>query len=249
MTPYYDDGQITIYCGDCRAILPTLDAGSVDLVFADPPYSEVSLAWDALVDGWLPHAERVLNASGSLWCFGSFKYFMRTLDKYAQDWKHAQEIVWEKHNGSGFLNDRFRRVHELLVQFYPARNRWSDIYKNPQYTSDETKPTRRSKRRPTHFGSIDAAPYESKDGGPKLMRSVQYVRSCHGYAVHPTQKPEGIVRPAIAYSLPPGGLLVDPFAGSGTSLVVAREMGARAIGIELHEEDCAIAVRRLECYA
>lgn len=180
MRPYFDDGQITIFNADCRDILPTLDAGSVDLILADPPYSETSLAWDALVDGWLPMVERVLNASGSLWCFGSFKSFMLTRDDFAQGWKHAQEIVWEKHNGSIFHADRFRRVHELFVQFYPTRNRWSEVYKNPQFTNDATKQTLRRKTRPAHSGNIGDSVYVSQDGGPKLMRSVQYVRSCHG---------------------------------------------------------------------
>ncbi|MCL4660584.1 site-specific DNA-methyltransferase [Burkholderia multivorans] len=77
------------------------------------------------------------------------------------------------------------------------------------------------------------------------MSSVIYARSCHGYAVNETQKPEDIVSPLMAYSVPPGGLVVDCFAGSGTTLVVAKKMGRKAIGIERRESQCEEIVKRL----
>lgn len=250
MQPYYDADGITIFCGDCRDILPTLAPGSVDLVLADPTYGETSLEWDVPVKGWLDLARPLLKTSGSLWCFGSLAFFMDHAADFA-GWQKAQELVWEKHNGSIFHADRFRRVHELLAHFYPTDARWADIYKAPQFTLDATKKTSRSKRRPAHagernhHGEIGTSNYISHDGGPRLMRSVQYVRSCHNYAVHPTQKPEGIVRPALVYSCPPGGIVLDPFMGSGTTLAVARQERRRAIGIELQEVYCEAAVKRL----
>lgn len=87
--------------------------------------------------------------------------------------------------------------------------------------------------------------YASEDGGPKLMESIIFARSCHGYAVNETQKPEAIVAPLIQYSVPPGGLVVDCFAGSGTTLAVARKTGRRSIGIELRKEQCQRIVERL----
>ncbi len=94
-------------------------------------------------------------------------------------------------------------------------------------------------------GEIGENFYTSEDGGPRQMGSVIYVRGCHGYAVNETQKPEGIVVPLVAFSVPPDGLVIDPFAGSGTTLVVARRDGRRAIGIELRREQCDHAVARL----
>ena len=76
------------------------------------------------------------------------------------------------------------------------------------------------------------------------MGSVIYARICHGYAVNETQKPEDIVAPLLRYSVPPGGLVVDCFAGSGTTGVVARKTGRRAILIEKRGSQChAIAAR------
>jgi len=87
--------------------------------------------------------------------------------------------------------------------------------------------------------------YVSYDGGPRLMGSVIYARSCHGYAVNETQKPEAIVMPLVQYSVPKGGLVVDCFAGSGTTLAVARKTGRRAIGIEKRESQCRAIIDRL----
>lgn len=239
--PYYQDESCTIYHGDCRELLPLI--GPVDLVLTDPPYGETSLDWDAPVDDWEFAILPLLKSGGSLWCFGSLAYFLDEFNR--SGWIRAQEVIWEKHNGSIFHADRFRRVHELAVQFYPLRARWSDIYKDPQFTNDATARTVRRKGRPTHSGNIGDGSYESIDGGPRLMRSVLQVPSCHGYAVHPTQKPEGIVRPLLRYSCPSGGVVLDPFMGSGTTLEVARQEGRRAIGMEINEGYCQLAAQRL----
>ena len=79
-----------------------------------------------------------------------------------------------------------------------------------------------------------------------MMRSVLYARNCHGYAEHPTQKPFEILQPLIEYSCPVGGTIYVPFAGCGSELEAARQLGRKAIGVEVREEYCAIAAKRLE---
>jgi len=159
-------------------------------------------------------------------------------------WKLSQDVVWEKHNGSSFHADRFRRVHEQACHFY--RGSWEGIYKRTPVTHDATARAVRRKGRPAHMGHIDQTPYRSEDGGPRLMRSVIYARSMHGTAENETQKPEAIVVPLIEYACPPGGLLLSPFAGSGTDLRAARLMGRRAIGIDSRESQCEIAAKSLQ---
>ncbi len=95
------------------------------------------------------------------------------------------------------------------------------------------------------MGEIGGHSYASEDGGPRLVRSVLAVRSCHGYAKHPTQKPVNILRPLIEYSCPPGGLVLDPFMGVGSTLVAAKGLRRRAVGIEVNEQYCEEAVLRL----
>ena len=218
---------MSVLAADCLEAMADLDEGSVDAIVTDPPYGQTSLAWDVPVIGWLALADRILKPEGSVWIFRSLRSLsplVAPADSGALSaWRFAQDIVWEKHNGSNFHADRFRRVHEQAAQFY--RGPWEAVYKTPVVTMDATSRTiRRRKSRPPHTGHIEQGSYASEDGGPRLMRSVMYVRSCHGRAVHPTQKPEGIVRPLIEYSCPPGGLVLDPFCGSGTTLVVAREL-------------------------
>jgi site-specific DNA-methyltransferase (adenine-specific) len=242
--PHYADDTITIYHGNCLELLPQLPAGRVDVVITDPPYGETALAWDAPVRRWLPPLEPLLRDTGSLWCFGSLRMFLAQAAEFAP-WRFAQDLVWEKHNGSSFHADRFRRVHEHIAQFYPAARPWSGVYKAPVTTSDATRRTVRRKQRPPHLGGIAPGHYVSEDGGPRLMRSVLYARSCHGYAVHPTQKPLEVVLPLVQYSCPPAGVVLDPFMGSGTMLLAARQLGRDAIGIEVEERYCALAVQRL----
>lgn len=231
----FDDGQITLYCGDCREILPEL--GAVDAVVTDPPYGDTSLDWDEPVRGWLGLVE-----APQAWCFGSMRFWLEHGSEFA-GWTYGQEIVWEKHNGSGFHADRFKRVHELAVHWY--RGEWRRLRHEPPLTFDATARTIRRKNRPPHMGHIEQGAYTSEDGGPRLMRSVQYIRSEHGRAVHPTQKPLAILRPLIQYSCAPEGVVLDPFAGSGSTLLAARELGRRAIGIEIDPSHCEAAVARL----
>jgi site-specific DNA-methyltransferase (adenine-specific) len=245
--PYLRDPYVTIYCGDALEVLRELPDSSVDACVTDPPYGVTSLEWDVPVEGWMWEVDRILKPTGSLWIFGS----MRSLAPLVADaergrlgpWRYAQEIVWEKHNGSNFMADRFRRVHELAAQFY--RGEWRHVFKERVVTMDARKRTVRAKARPSHLGQIDATPYLSYDGGPRLQRSVIYARSEHGRALHPTQKPLGILRPLIQFSCPVGGTVLDPFAGSGSVGLAARELGCRSVLIELDEHYVEMAARRL----
>lgn len=236
MTPYYEQDGITLHHGDCRELVESLP--EPDCIIADPPYQQTSLDWDRWPEGW-----PLLMRGRSMWCFGSLRMFMeRAAEFTAGGWRMSQDIVWEKHNGSSFHADRFKRVHEQAVHFY--RGPWEDVYHVAPTTPDATARTVRRKQRPPHMGHIDAGSYESHDGGPRLMRSVIYARSMHGSAVNETQKPEAIVAPLIEYACPPGGLVLSPFGGSGTDLLAARALGRRAIAIEARESQCREAVLR-----
>ena len=195
--PYYEEETVTLYHGDALALLPLLP--KADAVVTDPPYGETSLDWDVWPDGW-PDAAALV--APQVWCFGSTRMF---LDKGHQfrAWKLAQDVVWEKHNGSGFAADRFKRVHELAVHWYWGP--WSDLAVEPQFVAEATARQVRRKARPAHTGQIGEHRYRSEDGGPKMQRSVIFARSCHGYATNETQKPEAIVAPLVRYSTSGGG--------------------------------------------
>lgn len=235
---------VTILTGDCREVLRTLPEASVDCVIADPPYQQTSLAWDRWPDGWPAAVRRVLKPTGSMWCFGSLRMFTERWSDFA-GWRMAQDIVWEKHNGSSFHSDRFRRVHEQAVHFYRNDAPWAEVYKAKVVTLDAVKKQVRRKRRPAHMGHIEAMPYTSEDGGPRLQTSVIFARSEHGRAVHPTQKPLAIIEPLLQASCPPGGTVLDPFLGSGTTAVACALRGLSCIGIEARPDYAAIARERI----
>jgi site-specific DNA-methyltransferase (adenine-specific) len=240
MEPYFEDREagIALYLGDMREVLPALDL-QADLVLADPPYAETSLAWDRWPEGWPALAATVAS---SMWCFGSMRMFLHQRDEFA-DWKLSQDIVWQKANGTGFSTDRFKRVHEIATHWY--RGDWSAVrHDTPRtiYTGPDKHARARQSRTP-HTGAIGAAFYE--DDGTRLMRSVLDAPSVRGGS-HPTEKPLGILTPLIEYACPPGGLVIDPFAGSGSTLDAARQSGRRAIGIEAHEPYAEAVARRLD---
>ena len=240
-TPYYDEGGITIYHGNCRDILPYLD--EADLVLTDPPYGETSLEWDTWNNEW-PGLINI-KQTGSLWCFGSMRMFLDWGSIAFREFHLAQDVVWEKQNGSGWCADRFKRVHEHVTHWYNGS--WDDVYKAPvkQPTQHEHNKSVRTRNHTAtvHRGKIGQGHYV--DDGTRLVRSVIATPNCHSEAEHPTQKPTELLAVFILYSCPPSGLVIDPFCGSGSTLIAAKSLGRRAIGIEIEEKYCEIAVRRL----
>ncbi len=235
--PYYSDPLVTLYHGDWRELIP--EDLTVDLILTDPPYGETSLDWDTWPTGWPAMAARHAPA---MWCWGSMRMFLDRRDEFS-DWRMSQDLVWEKHNGSIFHADRFRRVHEHVLHWY--RGGWSDLHREVPTTPDATRHTMRRKARPTHSGDIGAASYQSHDGGPRQMRSVLYARSMHGRAVNETEKPVPLLHPLLTYGCPVGGTVLDLFAGSGSTGVTAKLSGRKAILYEVREHQCEMAANRL----
>jgi site-specific DNA-methyltransferase (adenine-specific) len=235
--PYYRDEQVELWCGDFRDLLPEVIErhGVPDLCLVDPPYGETSLAWDRWPDGW-----PALMPGRSMWCFGSMRMFLDRRDDFA-GWKLSQDVVWEKNSGSGFTTDRFKRVHEHALHWY--RGEWSDVYHATPKVAAAGKNRGRAvlgRNKPPHTGKIASAGWE--DDGTRIQGSVIYSPNMHGTAINETEKPSGLVENLLTYGCPPGGLVLDVFAGGCSTLVAARNSGRRAVGIELREEQCAKAV-------
>lgn len=229
--------SVELVTGDCRTDLKNF--GPFDMLIADPPYGDTSLTWDRRCNGWINVAAAILKPTGSMWVFGSMRMFQDIGTQFGQaGFRLAQDVVWEKHNGSAFHADRFKRVHEHVVQFYRDGTPWSGVFNDVQTTSDATARTTRRKKCPTHTGNIEAGPYTSEDGGPRIMRSVIYMRSTHGRAIHPTEKPDALLEVLIRTSCPLGGIVGDMFAGSGAAGEAAMRAGRNYVGYEI---DAAMA--------
>ncbi|MFJ4925357.1 DNA-methyltransferase [Streptomyces sp. NPDC088736] len=257
MEAYYEDDTVQLYLGDMREVLPALGI-TADLIVADPPYGETSHGWDRWPDGWVSVAAAHSNA---MWCFGSQRMFFDHLAEFqSAGWKLSQDVighdedgqpvigdvnvVWEKHNGTGFATDRFKRVHEHVLHWY--RGPWNGVHQDvPRVPSPGLRQgsARTARKVPRgHTGAISGNVYV--DDGTRLMKSVIKVPSVRR-GIHRTQKPEPLLLPLIQYGCPPGGLVVDPFGGSCSTLLTARQLGLRAVAIEGHEPHAEAAARSL----
>ena len=201
--PYYrsPDGQVELYLGDMREVLPALNL-QADLVVADPPYQSTSLDWDRWPDGWPTLAATVAS---SMWCFGSMRMFLDRRGEFA-DWKLSQDYIWEKRNGSGFARDRFRRVHETATHWY--RGNWASIHHDTPLVPAEFNAKGRTtsvQDQPAHTGRLGNAVYV--DTGMRLARSVRRCPSVRR-GIHPTQKPVVVLQELIEYACPEGGLVL-----------------------------------------
>jgi site-specific DNA-methyltransferase (adenine-specific) len=238
---FYADDTVTLYHGDCRELLPTLSQ-RFNCAIADSPYEETALPWDRWPDGWPATVAQVTN---SMWSFGSMRVFIDRQAEFAA-WRMSQDIIWEKHNGSGFATDRFRRVHEHAVHWYTGS--WNALHHQvprvPHAGPDRG--TRRAARAGSaHLGENNGHDRPWLDDGTRLLSSVMRVRSMHGRALHPTEKPVELLVPLITYACPPNGIVLDPFAGSGSTAVAARLCGRRAVLIEADERYCQTIATRL----
>jgi site-specific DNA-methyltransferase (adenine-specific) len=238
MKPYYADDLVTLYHDDSVELMSELGVAA-DCVVADPPYGETSLMWDQWPAGWLYAATDVTR---SLWCFGSLRMFLAHADEFSR-WKLSQEVIREKQNGTGFAADRFKRVHESVTHWY--RGAWGDVHhETPKVEVAWRTAANSGPAAPTHTGVIGKRDWQ--DDGTRLARTVQRIPNMwRRGAIHPTEKPVALLSLLIEYACPPGGLVIDPFAGSGSTLDAARASGRRAIGIEADERYCELAARRL----
>jgi DNA modification methylase len=211
MKPYYDYGGITIYHGDCREILPTLE--TVDLVLTDPPYG-IALENHGRNDGKRRDRDwTVANDDGTElgqwaidYCRGrgmAIAAFASPRLPWAGEWRSL--LVWHKY-GLGMGGDPslcWRQDWELI-----------QVAQNGAL-----------------IGGRDSAILQGYD-----IRPAEFIH-------HPCQKPVAL----LCYLIQKfdAKTILDPFMGSGTTLRAAKDLGRRAIGIEIEERYCEIAANRL----
>ena len=236
MTPYWDRDGITLYLGDCLEVLPRLGPGSVDLVVTDPPYAisvEGSISRGPAGDRTLDFFDGDRNWASMRRTVLDCAVLIGRLLRPA-----ASVYWWCGHRLFGALVDHYEYhgwSQRPLVWYKPSAPPnmpgagWSSALELCLYAYQPG-------RTWTH-----------RVNAPKNVIVWNHpAHLCPGKVGHPTQKPCAVIEPLIRASSLAGDLVLDPFAGSGTTLVVARALGRRAIGIELEERYAEMAAKRLE---
>ena len=237
MKPYYDYAGITIYLGDCREILPSLE--KVDLCLTDPPYGMTACSWDEKLGG----AGTWAILRGTADCFiitACNPYAAQLISANESAYKH--EWIWYKDKPSNFTNAKLcpMREHEIVLVF------GKPIY-TPQMETRRGSGPERVGSKARSFGSehlpIGEGVYSlvTDKRYPSSVRQINTARS--SLLGHPTQKPIELFSYILrSYQCE---TILDPFMGVGTSLRAAKDMGRKAIGIEISERYAEIAAKRM----
>ncbi len=226
--PYYQDDRITLYCGDCTTLLPLLSAGSVDLVLTDPPYGISEAGGDILYgDGY----RKVQD-------FGAWDRAGWTPDLLLRE---AARLLLPGGSLIAFTSDLL--LSRYLTSPYLARRgcmAWEKTNPVPKF-------------RPSYRAALEFIAWLAKPGAAVTWQGGGTTTNVFRYPIcageerseHPTQKPLRLIKRLLQLHSNAGDLVLDPFAGSGTTLAAAKLMGRRAIGIELDERYCLLAAQRL----
>jgi site-specific DNA-methyltransferase (adenine-specific) len=224
MEPYYQDGLVTIYHGDCRDVAPVLVDGSADLLLTDPPYGM------AFVSGWTA-AKATVKSDGVRQGIRVVRSALNALRPVFSEEMHALVFChWES----------WPDFYDNLCHLFPIRNAliWSksgggmgDL--RHEYAKDYEI---------ILFGAVSRG---REMRGKRVGAVLHHKRVSGARRVVPFEKPVPLLAELVERHAPPVGLVLDPFMGSGSTLVAAKQCGRRAIGIELDEGLCEVAVQRL----
>ncbi|MCL2549110.1 MAG: site-specific DNA-methyltransferase [Symbiobacteriaceae bacterium] len=253
--------------GDCLEILKTLPNGSIDLIFADPPYwmrvdgallrvegtvySGTDDEWDRsfvsqgdyelFTSQWLQECKRVLKKDGSFWVIGGMQciYTIGGIMQNLGFWL-INDVIWQKRNPTpNFHGTRLTNSHETLI--------WATTSPEANFTFNY------KTAKELNLDTVDADDFAR--GIRKQLGTVWRIGVCRGSErlsaedgtkLHSTQKPEELLRRIITISSRVGDLVLDPFAGTMTTGVVAKRTGRRYLMIEQDERYCHYGTQRLE---
>jgi site-specific DNA-methyltransferase (adenine-specific) len=248
-----DELKDAIICADVFELLPTLPSGSFDLIFADPPYnltkkfgaeafSQKSLDdYADWLDSWLSLCIPLLKLCGSLYLCGDWRSSSAIQSVGSRYLQLRNRITWEREKGRGAKANWKNSSEDIW--FFTV----SDDY---TFNVDAVKQRRRV-----------LAPYR-ENGKARDWNEAGNFRDTHPSNLwtdisvpfwsmpentdHPTQKPEKLLAKLILASTNENDLILDPFAGSGTTAVVAKKLGRHFVAIEKDEHYCLLTAKRLE---
>jgi site-specific DNA-methyltransferase (adenine-specific) len=259
----YETAHGKLLCGDVVQCLRTLEAQSVDMVFADPPYNIRKADWDdfesmhAYVEwsrAWIVEAARVLKPTGTLFVCGFSEILADVKVAGAPLFSGCRWLVWHYKNKANLGKD-WGRSHESILHFRKSREftfNMDDV--RIPYGAHTLKYPEHPQAESSQYGKGRVSAAERDDWTPNPLGAkpkdvIELPTTCNGMGEktpHPTQKPEELLRKLVLASTNAGDFVVDPFSGSGTTLVVAEQLGRRWFGCDSSSEHNQWAIERLE---
>ncbi len=260
--------------GDSSEYLPNLPRGSVDLFFTSPPYADARpyslIHPDRYVDWFLTfaksmyeatsqHGSLIINIKNRVANRGPLKgqrhpyVFQLVLALQNMGWRWIETYIWAKPNAiPGKFGPRTKDSFEYVFHFARSSRPFFDLdaVRTP-YKADAEEIARRKLdtlgRRNTEagFGRDRTKTYLLGGADPGNVVAVPQTYNQHRGVAHTAAMPEGLAEFFIRIASPMGGIVIDPFAGGGTTVVVARRLGRKAGGFEIHEEYLREARRRI----
>jgi site-specific DNA-methyltransferase (adenine-specific) len=257
---FYSHPHGKIWLGDSIEWLRSLDASSVDLVFADPPYNIKKAEWDTFESQqeyvawsvrWIEQAARVLKPEGTLYVCGFSEILADLRMPAARFFKGCRWLIWHYKNRAN-LGDDWGRSHESILHFRKGREFTFNVddvripygdhtLKYPAHPQAETSQYGKGVNK-DHV-------WHPHPRGAKPKDVLEIPTTCNGMhekTPHPTQKPEELLRKIVLASSKIGGVVIDPFLGSGTTAVVAEQLKRHWKGCDLSAEYCDWAAERIE---
>jgi len=250
---YYRDDTITLYNGDCLDILKKIPKESITTIFADPPYNlsnggitckagkmvSVNKAeWDKskgieedfkFTYEWIKLCREVLKPNGTIWISGTMHNIYQVgFALQSLGFQVINEVIWFKPNAPPNLACRaFAHSHETIIWARKTKGS-KHVFNYSKMKEWDDKFAPKGKQMRSLWSITLTAPNEKM------------------YGKHPTQKPIELLRRVIVSSSNEGDTVLDPFNGSGTTGVVAKELGRKYIGIDTSEEYLGITLKRLK---
>jgi len=220
---FYQDDWATIYCGDCRKILPLIDQ-KIDLVITDPPYNVKINYGQFYRDNKAPR---------------DYKKYLRTIFN-SINMDQGYLYVSQSDNGIYLLRPVLEKIGFQFIQhlIWWGKNGYSSQLHEKGWTFRHEIILFLKKGSPK--------PLDARTPGIWFQTVIEVTRPQSQFKegrFHPTQKPVGLYRKILLRT--PGEIIVDPFLGSGTLCIAAKNLNRKSIGIEINPKYCEIAVKRL----
>jgi len=258
--PVYRNQSNILFEGNSIEWIKSLANESVDLIFADPPYNINKADWDKFENQedyinwsiqWISEASRILKKNGTLYICGFSEILADLKHPSMKFFKGCKWIVWYYKNKANLGKD-WGRSHESILHLRKNKKFTMNIddiripygkhtLKYPSHPQAESSQYGNGRKRNDIW-----TPHPQ---GAKPKDVIEVPTICNGMGEktpHPTQKPEELIRKLVLASSNPGDLVIDPFSGSGTTLVVAEQMGRKWLGCDLSSEYNTWTIERLE---